>query len=494
MNRTSSKNISTWPFYLLLLPVFFAFHGFLENMELVFLPDVLNLTAWYLLVALGLFGISWLIFRDIDKAGLFSFILLSFNFFFGVIHDGLKQMDFAPFLGKYRFILPFFLLLLIFVFFLIKRTKKELSHYGKYLNILLILLILMDIVQFPGAYNRVKNLQVPPSTSFTPCENCTKPDIYLIIADAYPSNIALKERLNFDNEAFLTALKKRGFYIADSSNGNYNMTPISIASLLDMNYVRDIGGNSKTSKRDVAKSLQLIRDASAPAFLRSMGYKIYNHSIFDLGMEPSVTEPSFLPKRTSFITAQTFVKRVLTDLGFHLIDKFNIKFVIRFSRNVDLRNNNKIIRMTTESAAESEHPKFVYAHLLMPHHPYYFDSSGNQRPVQALTPEFIKDTSAFVSYLQYANGVYLSLIDTILKRSKTPPLIIFSGDHGFRNYKDRGEKRYHFMNLSAVYRPDGNYSSYYPGISNVNQFRVLFNDQFRQGLPLLKDSTSFLLD
>ncbi len=494
MNRTFTLNISTWPFYLFLLPVFFALHGFLENMDLVFLPDVLKLAGWYLLVAVVLFGISRLIFRNVNKAGLFSFVLLAFNFFFGAIHDGLKHLHFAPFLGKYTFILPFFFILFIWFFIRMKRGKKELSHFGKYLNILLIVLVLIDLIQVPGAYRKVKTRQAPPSTTFRPCQNCTKPDIYLIIADGYPSNVALQERLNYDNEPFLSELRKRGFYIAASSNGNYNMTTVSVASMLDMNYPADIGGTSKTYKKDVARSLQLIRDASALAFLRSQGYAIYNHSIFDLGLEPSVTEPSFLPKRTSYITAQTFVKRILTDLGFHLIDKFNISFVLRYSRNVDLRNNNKVIRLTTETASIDVRPKFVYSHLMMPHYPYYFDNRGRQRPPEDLTTELITDTSAFVDYLQYANGVYLSLIDTILKRSTTPPIIILAGDHGFRNFKERGDKKYHFMNLAAVYRPDGNYGSYYPRISNVNQFRVLFNDQFKQELLLLKDSTIFLLE
>ena len=42
--------------------------------------------------------------------------------------------------------------------------------------------------------------------------------------------------------------------------------------------------------------------------------------------------------------------------------------------------------------------------------------------------------------------------------------------------------------------PDGNNSGFYDGMSNVNQFRVLLNSQFKQKLPLLKDSTNFLIE
>jgi len=65
-------------------------------------------------------------------------------------------------------------------------------------------------------------------------------------------------------------------------------------------------------------------------------------------------------------------------------------------------------------------------------------------------------------------------------------------DHGFRQLADTTAKKYYFMNLNAVYLPAGNYSGFYDGMSNVNQFRVILNAQFGQKLPLLKDSIIFL--
>jgi hypothetical protein len=66
------------------------------------------------------------------------------------------------------------------------------------------------------------------------------------------------------------------------------------------------------------------------------------------------------------------------------------------------------------------------------------------------------------------------------------------GDHGFREGVKKEEYNYVFMNLNAIYLPEKNYDGFYDSISNVNQFRVLLNNQFEQHLPLLKDSTIFL--
>jgi len=61
-------------------------------------------------------------------------------------------------------------------------------------------------------------------------------------------------------------------------------------------------------------------------------------------------------------------------------------------------------------------------------------------------------------------------------------------DHGFR-YED---KNFHpaneFMNLNAVYFPDKNYKEVYDSITNVNEFRVIFNKYFDQQLPILRDT------
>ena len=137
-------------------------------------------------------------------------------------------------------------------------------------------------------------------------------------------------------------------------------------------------------------------------------------------------------------------------------------------------------------------PKFVYTHLVIPHYPYYFDSTGKSIPYEKLTEDLAFNKEAFISYLKYSNNQLLNLTDYILATSKKPPVIILMSDHGFREFKEATDKKYHFLNLNAIYFPDRNYSSFYKGMSNINQFRILFNSQFGQQLSLLKDSSSFL--
>jgi len=115
-------------------------------------------------------------------------------------------------------------------------------------------------------------------------------------------------------------------------------------------------------------------------------------------------------------------------------------------------------------------------------------------PVDDLSDKFAMNKQGYIEYLQYSNKKLLSLVDFIRTNSSRPPVIIVMADHGFRQLPVDVDRKYHFMNLNAVYFPGGNYSGFYDGMSNVNQFRVILNTLFRQDLPLLKDSTSFLTE
>ena len=144
--------------------------------------------------------------------------------------------------------------------------------------------------------------------------------------------------------------------------------------------------------------------------------------------------------------------------------------------------------------ATTSFPKFVCVHLSLPHHPYFFDSNGNETPVDSLTDQFTMNKKAYIEYLQYSNNKLTALIDFIKKHSSRPAVIMLLADHGFRQFVENVDKKYHFMTMNAVYFPDSNYAAFYDGMSNVNQFRVTLNTIFGQQLPLLKDSTIFLTE
>jgi len=63
------------------------------------------------------------------------------------------------------------------------------------------------------------------------------PDIYFIILDSYTDNNTLKDIFNFDNAEFLSYLSEKGFFVSQKSFSNYNSSPLSIPSMLNMKYI-----------------------------------------------------------------------------------------------------------------------------------------------------------------------------------------------------------------------------------------------------------------
>jgi len=487
-------SLSRYILFVYLLPVFFVLHGFTGNYNLVPVRPALKLLLIYLLAALAFLILFQMLFRNIYKAGLLSFLLMGYYFFFGAVQDMLYKAFPGAFLSRYSFILPASLVVFIFLFIYLKKTKKPLLKTTLYLNALFLLLVLVDTGWLISKLVIRSINEVVPKETLARCSNCPAPDIYLIVADGYPGKTQLQEILGYDNTAFEEQLRQRGFHITDSSLANYNFTFFSMSSALNMNYLNGVSGSIQ-NKKNIPAGSRALKNNQVLGFLKVQGYHFFNYSHLDFKGNPSVAKPTFWINDTRPLTQQTFLSRLNRDLGYHLVTTFRIKPADPFPIYLDLQNNNQLFSETIKTVSyKSTGPKFVYTHLIMPHHPYYFDSLGNKTPLSSLTKEFAFDKAAAVSYIVYANKKYLELVDMIIAGSAKPPIIILISDHGFREIKEDKDKKTMFLNLDAVLFPGKDYGGFYKGMSNVNLFRVILNSQFKQQLPLIKDSTVYLKD
>lgn len=487
-------SIKTKPAFVYLLSIFFVLHGFRENFGFIPWIDALLLMAVYLLASVFLVGLFWLIYRNFLRAGLLAFFIMSFQFFFGTVHDNLKKIFEGSFMAKYSFVLSaaliFFILLVVFF----KKIKEHsLLRLATYLNSLMIVLLLVDGVLLLGKLiSKQKSLYTLPR-QFTKCDGCPKPDIYFLLADEYAGNDELKTIFHYDNSAFETELKRRGFRIVNHSYSNYNYTPFSLSSILNMNYLQ-LSDTNRTGT-DLTYSYQQIRNSSVIHFFQANGYKFYNFSVFDFEGQPAPVRETFLPVKTRLITSQTFLSRLQRDLWFKTITVFKSKKMIRDLTYYNQINNKRIYDLTWACAQQRpSEPKFVYTHLMMPHYPYYYDKKGKEIPFERLVEGNQVHKNDYIEYLQYTNKKILELIDHIQKSSAVRPIIVLTGDHGFRHFAEPVDRKYYFINLSAVYFPNQDYSSVADSTSSVNLFRYILNSQFSQHLPVLKDSTIYLRD
>jgi hypothetical protein len=160
-----------------------------------------------------------------------------------------------------------------------------------------------------------------------------------------------------------------------------------------------------------------------------------------------------------------------------------------------LKNDQLFIQLVKNEARKKQpQPRFIYAHINMPHAPYFFNKNGDLRNDQVIMAEYNANPPAsYLEYLTYTNIQLQDLVNTILDNDPSAVIIIM-GDHGFRKSDINGYTDHLFENLNAVYFPDKDYGALYDSITGVNQFRVIFNKLFKQSFAVLKDSTILLKD
>jgi hypothetical protein len=427
-----------------------------------------------------------------QKAGIVAFCIMIFHFFFGSIHDTLKNYFPGTIITRYSFL--FFISLFIFLFIIIavKKRKQPLNRISIYLNLMLSLLITIDSVWlFSKIPAQQKKTIATLSQEFIACDTCGKPDIYLIITDEYAGNKELKDLFQFDNSAFLKELSNRGFHTIPFSFSNYNYTPFSIASTLDMNYLNLT--SKERNKQAVTYCYETIRDNRFLQFLQYHQYKFYNYSFFDFKGQPARTAEVFLPSKTRLITSQTFLSRFDRDIRFNLITRLKSKKELKRHTYANKTNNANLYRLTEKvSEQKTVTPKFVFTHLMIPHYPYYFDKNGEELPFEKIVEGNQSNKKAYIEYLQWSNKKIVALIDHILLHSPSPPVIIIAGDHGFRHFTSPVDSNYHFMNLMSICLPDKKYTAFPDTLSNVNLLRTFLNNNFRQQLPYHNSRTTYM--
>lgn len=481
---------------LLLFPLFFTAHGINENFGLVPAKVALSLLVKYLLISIGVYLVTSLFIRQPRKSFIASFILLLIYFFFGAIKDGL------PFNLPYKFILPIVAIIALALFVVIKKSHKDFSIPGKYISYLLLLLIAVEAFSF--IYNLYKHKDRAQdfgdrdhkviSKVVGDSVSQSRPDIFWLVFDMYPSSSSLKKIYDFNNPLDSSLLQK-GFYIAGGARSNYNYTHYSLASSLDMSYLDEFTNGSIVTAKDVVRGNYSLKDNNVTKYLSGKGYNIINYSIYDLDGFPSKGLNTFRNNEGSLIDHQTLYERVSADIGWNFLYGFNKSrhetdsiFSIRSVEKLDSSYKLFLSESQTaiKSVSTSPKPVFYLLHVMLPHEPYIYKADG-----QLQYKGYNSDPALFIDQLKYTNTVVESIVDNILQSQKDrKTVILLQGDHGYKfDPSDKNFKTESCNIFYAVYNSEKQYGQWYPTISGVNSFRVLLNETFKEKFPLLGDSS-----
>ena len=489
------------PFYVFLFPLFYVLHGFVELWAFQHFSDYLPMLLTYVLSSAILLLLFRWIFKDWRKAALMTIALTSFYLLFGAIFDFLQKHSPVKFIYKYSVLLTAFLVLATGLFIFLRRTQSKLHRITFFLNLLLIIYVGIDLFNTGNKLIHAEKLPVntaPNQANGIIPDTCDKPDIYLLVFDAYSSTYGLQQFFGYDNSSMDSFLISRKFHNLPMSRSNYTATAFSMASQLNMDYLYWAETSRWTNHSDYARCAAQIYNNEVMRLLTQNGYIISNHSIFDVKDHPSYVRQSWRNVQANIISDGTLGSRLVNQFRWCFEQDRFLQKVLPFVGYEDqFAVAERLLKgVKEESSIKRAQPKFVYGHFLIPHEPFYRDKDGNDR-----SSHMEKDRewapgpdNAYTGFVQYANTVIKSLIDTIQANTGGKAVIILESDHGYHLDAPDGKMKNAWYNLDAVYFPSGQYQQYNDSITNVNQFRIVFNSLFGQRYPLLHDSCYKILD
>lgn len=503
------EKIPGFPFYVFLIPVFYVWHKMNEYFGLVKLRFGMEFLSKYLIAAVLLLLLFRAITRKWWNAGILATAVLLFLLHWGVFHDWIKGLTGDIFFSSYRFLLPFFVILLLVLLLYLKKKDKIALKISRFLNLLTLLLLCIEA----GTSLYASQFAQKTITAHTPKDfddwksrtqttATTLPDIYWIIFDEYASSQALNQFLGFNNFELDSSLTTSGFRVISHSRSNYNLTPYSIASALDLHFLKAESQKTKLEVDDMLLARKSCAQTILPTLLQESGYQISNLGLLDLPGHPAAYGQLFEDMDEGIFLNETFEGRFYKEIWwkFRPYWPFGPDSSARRERKLKpLHINRKNYEdLISEITAESAKPRFIYAHFLMPHKDYLVDRFGNERIPNG--SEFISDLSdsLYLDQLIYSNTWIKKIAEKATLNISRPRVVIIQGDHG-RRTETLSEKipilsdEKSYMNLNAIYFSDGDYSSLHDSLSSVNTFRIVLNKYFQTTLPLLPDSTVLIL-
>ena len=484
--------LKKYPFFLLLFFLFFCLHGWAENYSSISFIEVFLVGLSVFVVNIILFVIFYFFTRKILYAALITFFVIVWYFFFGAIHDFIKNTELLTFLRRYTTLLPLLIVATIIWIVFLKKNKPKWNNITLYLNLLLLIYCLIDAVKLANLSFAKQSIR--PSSAFNNDLVKLKPNVYFLLFDGYPGQKTLTDSFKFSNEKFTNFLQKNEF-VTLSIMSNYDKTHYSMSSIFNMQYVNQEYKVNPYCQKDYQSRQNEIKNGAVFSIFKNMGYRIFNYSIFDLEKSPGLDDKnSFLFGHSFLLTDKILLNRIRKNTWINptgMVIKY-LPFLQNQSIFVFRNSNVKAQRLLSEKLNNnSTNPIFCYTHILMPHEPYYFDSTGlDTNPTNFLSNEILLDRGKFISYLKYTNIVAEKMLLEIRKKDPNA-IIIFMSDHGVRNFPRLSHFEIgNYFNICFLYFPNKNYGKIPLKITNVNVFTYLFNTQFNQQLSYLKD-TSF---
>jgi hypothetical protein len=463
--------------------------------------EIVNPMLVSVAIALVAFGVGCLVFRNKAKAGLAAAGLTLWLFSCMIVARVVVALAITFFGGSdatwYQvFHVLFWVAYGLFVFAVFKANDKLLKDATYLINLTVLFLCVWDVSSFVNFYQSTlgtepvmqKVLNDEKIVVPQPKAGSEKPDVYFIVLDGFSSEANLKARYAIDND-FFARLREKGFYVAADSYSNYEHTALSVSSALNLQY---LNWTEETIHDNWNLLYPLMEDSKIARLFKSIGYR---YVLVDSGTKGS-HKSRIADQVITTPTVSEFDMALSLSTPWFFIEP-HMPLLADAVRSFRLWGFQAVV-----DSVSTPSPKFVFAHINMPHYPYVFTQDGKPRPcLMSVSPSRWADREGYREMALFTEKKVLEMVNGIIANSKNPPVIIIMGDHGGdikgRIYNEKPDPDYLMERhgiFNAYYLPNaasGPSKSLYSSISPVNSFRMLLRDFFNTDLSLLPDKYYF---
>jgi hypothetical protein len=292
------------------------------------------------------------------------------------------------------------------------------------------------------------------------------PDVYLIVAEAYPSRPALQAVYGCDNDVFYRQLNELGFKVNHDFFSNYNHTLSSMPSLFGMEHhfgtlnlgnLDSLGGRRMLEARDYNPVIDIFR---------TNHYKIqYLHEVNSL-LPNGADVDLCLPAPSLWYGLNAFLRQTENPADGPTKSETIASLKNRLTA-MDLRSG----------------PYFTFIYL---NHPGHSPSRVKDRTREGINKTLGEFRTTYETRVESANRLLLDLTQLIISRDPDS-IIIIIGDHGSWGFRLKEDAQGNsvpmplfildrFGVLAAMYAPNGLSDRIVTGEikSHVNLFRHVF--------------------
>jgi len=489
------------PILIAAFPVLFLFDRNIREypIDVIYAPLAVVIASAAVMWAL----LRWLM-RDWRKSGFIVSLAFLLFFSYGQFVMLLPRAPFAAHGISIRapsMLLVASLLALAAGVFVVARTRKDLANVTMIANVVAAGLVFIPCLEIPKFYiqNRSGSGYNLTALNEGAAERPTRrpdklPNIYYIILDGYSRADNLKELYGYDNAPFIDHLKAKGFFVASQARSNYSHTRLSLASSLNMTYLTELAAAVGPDHQSTKPLYKMIRESRVRRLLEALGYRFTTFSSGCDATDIADADEFLLPpeERSEFVDGILSLTPAESDESRSAAHRRRILYALE-----------KVPELT-----QPAQPRFVFAHIVMPHSPFVFGPTGEPADISRyrgtttgnllIRPGGLTRKEAIHAYndqVIFLNSKVKTLVDRLTSESAVPPIIILQGDHGgdaFLNHADPDDTymQDRMCILSAYYLP-GATQALYDAITPVNSFRVVFNQYFGTSLPMLPDRSYF---